>query len=300
LKRLLLKPDPHTALPQLARPKIRLEDPETKTIRNARGLLHGGAQSVTRESTTGLTADKPAGEKFSQASSCPLVSWGGRSHRSRSGKPLRPLPPERRFNRMHNEHPVDTQIRNFDGIILPHLDAAHNLARWLVRGSDDAEDVVQEACLRAFQYFGTFRGGNARAWLLRIVHNTAIRWLEKNRVQQLATEFHEEMHSEGCEALNPEALLLQRADTQLLEQAMNHLPVRWREVLVLRELEGLSYKEIGEVVGVPIGTVMSTLFRAREQFRHAASALVRRQAQPKRSSVGDAELQDLKRDAVPV
>ena len=213
---------------------------------------------------------------------------------------MRPLPRERRFNRMHNEHPVDTPIRNFDGIILPHLDAAHNLARWLVRSNDDAEDVVQEACLRAFQYFGTFRGGNARAWLLRIVHNTAIRWLQKNRAQQLATEFNEDIHSEECEAHNPESLLLQRADTQLLEQAMNHLPVRWREVLVLRELEGLSYKEIAEVVGVPMGTVMSTLFRAREQFRHAASALVRRQAQPKRSTVGDAELRELKQDAVPV
>ena len=216
------------------------------------------------------------------------------------GEPLRPLSHECRFSGMHNEDLVDIQIGSFDEIILPHLDAAHNLARWLVRASDDAEDVVQEACLRAFQYFGTFRGGNARAWLLRIVHNTAIRWLEKNRAQQLATEFNEEIHSEGCEAHSPESLLLQRADTQLLEQAMNHLPVRWREVLVLRELEGLSYREIAEVVGVPMGTVMSTLFRAREQFRHAASALVRRQAQPKRSSVGDAELQELKQDAVPV
>jgi RNA polymerase sigma-70 factor (ECF subfamily) len=214
---------------------------------------------------------------------------------------LRPLPRERRVNRMHNQHPVDAQIRSFDGIILPHLDAAHNLARWLVRSSDDAEDVVQEACLRAFQYFGTFRDGNARAWLLRVVHNTAVRWLQKNRAQQLATEFNEEMHSEACEALNPEALLLQRADTQLLEEAINHLPLRWREVLMLRELEGLSYKEIAEVVGVPIGTVMSTLFRAREQFRHAASALVRRQAQPKRSSaLSDAELHQMDQDTVPV
>src|SRR5262249_50976233 len=97
-----------------------------------------------------------------------------------------------------------------------------------------------------------------------------------------------------CEALNPEALLLQRADRQLLEEAMNQLPARFREVLMLRELEGLSYKEIAEVVGVPIGTVMSTLFRARERFQHAASSLVRRQAQPTRSSAsGDAELQEM-------
>jgi RNA polymerase sigma-70 factor (ECF subfamily) len=189
------------------------------------------------------------------------------------GQPLRPLPRERRFNGMHNEHVVDTPTGSFDEIILPHLDAAHNLARWLVRRSDDAEDIVQEACLRAFRYFGTFRGGNARAWLLSIVRTTAFRRLHKNRAQQLATEFNEEIHSEGCEALNPETLLLQRADTQLLEQAMNHLPVRLREVLMLRELEGLSYKEIAEVVGVPMGTVMSTLFRAREQLRQAASEL---------------------------
>jgi RNA polymerase sigma-70 factor, ECF subfamily len=185
---------------------------------------------------------------------------------------------------MHNERSEDTQIASFDEIILPHLNAAHNLARWLVRGSDDAEDVVQEACLRAFRYFGNFRGGSGRAWLLSIVRTTAFGWLQKNRTQQLATEFDEEIHQEGGEALNPETLLLQRADTQLLKQAMNHLPDRLREVLVLRELEGLSYKEIAEVVGVPMGTVMSTLFRARERFRHAASDLVRRQAQPMGSS----------------
>jgi RNA polymerase sigma-70 factor (ECF subfamily) len=209
---------------------------------------------------------------------------------------LRPLLHERRFNRMHNEHPINPEIRSFDAIILPHLDAAHNLARWLVRGSDDAEDVVQEACLRAFRYFGTFRGGNARAWLLRVVHTTAIRWLQKNRAQQLANEFNEEIHSEGCETLNPETVLLQRADTQWLEQAMNCLPVRWREVLVLRELEGLSYKEIADVVGVPMGTVMSTLFRARERFRHAATDLVRRQAQPMGSSAfSDDQLHQLSR-----
>lgn len=215
--------------------------------------------------------------------------------------PLRPLPHERRFDGMHNEHLVDIQIGSFDEIILPHLDAAHNLARWLVRSGDDAEDVVQEACLRAFRYFGTFRGGNARGWLLKIVRTTAVSWLQKNRVPHLATEFDEATHSEKCEALNPETLLLQGADTQLLEQAMNGLPDRWREVLILRELEGLSYKEIAEVAGVPMGTVMSTLFRARERFRDAASELVRRQAQPKGSSaLNDAEGQELKQDYVPV
>lgn len=211
------------------------------------------------------------------------------------------LPRERRFTSMHNERFVDTQIGSFDEVILPHLDAAHNLARWLVRDSDDADDVVQEAFLRAFRYFGTFRGGNARAWLLHIVRNTAFGFLDKNGAHHLATEFNEDIHSEECEVLNPETLLLQRADTQLLEQAMNHLPVRLREVLVLREVEGLSYKQIAEVVGVPIGTVMSTLFRARERFRHAASDLVRRQAPPKGSSAhSDAEPRGLSQRAVPV
>ena len=194
---------------------------------------------------------------------------------------------------MHHEH--------FDETILPHLDAAHNLARWLVRGSGDADDVVQEACLRACRYFGSFRGGNARAWLLTIVRTTAFRWLAKNRPQHLSTEFNEEIHSEGHEAFDPEIALLQRADTQLLEQAMQDLPLRLREVLVLRELEGLSYKEIAEIVGIPTGTVMSSLSRARERFRRAASDLVRRQAQPKGSSpLSDAELQELTQEAAPV
>jgi len=196
---------------------------------------------------------------------------------------LRLLPLARTFDGMHSEHLVATHGSSFDEIILPHLNAAHNLARWLVRSPDDADDVVQEACLRAVRYFGSFHGGNARAWLLSIVRTTAFRWLRKNRRQQLATEFDEEMHSEGCEAVDPETLLLQGADAQLLAQAINELPDRLREVLVLRELEGLSYREIAEVVGIPMGTVMSTLFRARERFRHAATDLVR-QRQPKGSS----------------
>jgi RNA polymerase sigma-70 factor (ECF subfamily) len=179
---------------------------------------------------------------------------------------------------MHNEFAVDIQSAGFDETILPHLDAAYNLARWLVRSNEDADDVVQEACLRAFRYFGTFRGGNARAWLLAIVRTTAFRWLEKKRAQYFATEFDEDMHSDGNDAPDAEALLLRQADTHLIEQALNGLPDRLREVLVLRELEGLSYKEIAEVVGIPAGTVMSSLFRARERFRHSASELMKQQA----------------------
>jgi RNA polymerase sigma-70 factor, ECF subfamily len=194
---------------------------------------------------------------------------------------------------MNDEQQSGNVNGSFDEIILPHVDAAYNLARWLVRGSHDAEDVVQDACLRAVRYFGTFHGGNARAWLLRIVRNTAIRWRQKNRAHQLATELDEQIHGQFGDGLNPEALLLQLADTHLVEQAMNHLPIRLREVLILRELEGLSYKEIAEVVGVPMGTVMSTLSRARERFRLAVSDLVRRQAQSTGSSaLSQARLQE--------
>ena len=214
---------------------------------------------------------------------------------------MRPRPCERTFDCMNNEHPASADRRSFDEIILPHLDAAHNLARWLVRGSDDAEDVAQEACLRAFRYFNTFRGGNARAWLLRIVRTTASGWFQKNRAQQLATEFNEEIHGDGGEAVTPETLLLKRADSDVIEQAMNDLPVRLREVLILRELEGLSYKEIAEVVGMPMGTVMSTLFRARERFRDAVSDRVGRPARPTGpSSINEAERQELRADGVPV
>ena len=143
-------------------------------------------------------------------------------------------------------------------------------------------------------------GGNARAWLLRIVRTTSFSWLQKNRGRQLETEFDEEIHRSGGEDLNPETLLLQRANTQLVDQAMRQLPGRLREVLVLRELEGFSYKEIADMVGIPLGTVMSTLSRARERW-HRLSDLVRRQEPPKGPSAeSDAKLQETETDAVPV
>ena len=160
-------------------------------------------------------------------------------------------------------------------LVLPHLDSAYNLARWLVGNSDDAEDVVQEAYVRAFQYSHGFRGGDARAWLLTIVRNTSYRWLRKTRAYERVAEFDEEIHSSGVETSNPEHLLLRKADGHLIEKALSVLPVRFREILVLRELEELSYKEIAVVMGMPMGTVMSTLSRARDRFRHAASDLLK-------------------------
>ena len=176
---------------------------------------------------------------------------------------------------MSERIPARAEVGGLAEILLSHLDAAYNLARWLVRSGADAEDVVQEAYLRAFQYSDGFRGGDARAWLLTIVRNTAYTWLRKTRAFEPVSQFDEQIATTGVEMLNPEQLLLQKADGRVVEQAMSELPVRFREILILRELEGFSYKQIAEVMGVPIGTVMSTLSRARERFRHAAVGLLK-------------------------
>jgi RNA polymerase sigma-70 factor, ECF subfamily len=179
-----------------------------------------------------------------------------------------------------------TSPGNFENSVLPHLDAAYNLARWLTRNGQDAEDAVQEACLRAFRFFGSFRGGDARNWLLKIVRNTCYTQLQKNRPQELAT-FDEEIHSEDDGSMNPETLLLRSADSQLLRQALEELPVNFREVLVLRELEGLSYREIAEVSNVPQGTVMSSLSRARERLRQSLTSLLSKDAAREASASTD-------------
>lgn len=159
------------------------------------------------------------------------------------------------------------KLARFEEAVLPHLDAAYNLARWLTRNDADAEDVVQEAYLRAFKYFSGFRGGESRGWLLTIVRNTSYTWLQQNRETELSTAFDEDIHSVESGGLSPEALLLQKVDSQLLKRALEELPVEFREVIVLRELEGLSYKEIADVADIPLGTVMSRLARARKQFQ---------------------------------
>jgi RNA polymerase sigma-70 factor (ECF subfamily) len=156
----------------------------------------------------------------------------------------------------------------FEQLVLPHLDAAFNLARWLLRGRADAEDVAQDGMLRAFRFFDGFQGGDARAWLLQIVRNTCYTWLEKNRPAELMTEFDETLHGiTGGVAPNPESLALAADEREHLARAIESLPPRSREVLVLRELEGCSYKEISAITSIPIGTVMSTLARARERLQ---------------------------------
>ena len=157
----------------------------------------------------------------------------------------------------------------FEQLVLPHLDSAANLARWLLRDPADAEDVIQEAMLRAYRFFDHFRGGDARAWLLQIVRNSCYSWLEKNRTSELMTEFDEELHHRP--APSPETMAAQADDRRRLMLALESLPTRSREVLVLRELEGCSYKEIAEIAGIPIGTVMSTLSRARQYLQRALS-----------------------------
>jgi RNA polymerase sigma-70 factor (ECF subfamily) len=172
------------------------------------------------------------------------------------------------------------QREQFEQLVLPHMDAAYNLARWLVRNPHDAEDLAQEAMTRAIKFFNGFRGGDARAWLLTIVRNTCFTWLGRNRAKDIA-EFDEEAHSPGISSYgnqssvqsgiqapaNPEAMAVAASESALLRHALGELPVIFRETVVMRELEGMSYKEIAEVTDVSIGTVMSRLARGRDRLR---------------------------------
>ena len=166
----------------------------------------------------------------------------------------------------------ESGLSSFERLLLPHLDAAYNLARWLTRNDDDAEDMVQEAYLRALKSFDGFLGGDGRTWLLTIVRNTCYTWLRQNRPNKLDTVFDEEIHSGESDGSSPEAALLQNQDRQLLKQALEELPLGFREVLIMRELEGLSYKEIVDVAGLPLGTVMSRLARARKRLQLGLAA----------------------------
>jgi RNA polymerase sigma-70 factor, ECF subfamily len=153
----------------------------------------------------------------------------------------------------------------FELLVVPHLDAAFNLARWLLRNRTDAEEIAQESMLRACKFFGGFHGGDARAWLLQIVRNTCYSWLEKNRRADLMTEFDENLFPQTSGS--PEALAIAAGERDRVTRALETLHPRSREILVLREIEGCSYKEIASITSIPIGTVMSALSRARRQLQ---------------------------------
>jgi len=152
----------------------------------------------------------------------------------------------------------------FDALVLPHLDAAYNLARWLTRDTHDAEDVVQDACIRALKYIGSLEGGDARGWFLKIVRNAFYDWLGRNRPAEVVNDENEAVDAAvDPVAISPEQAAMRKAELRMLADAVEELPLQYREVLILRELEELSYKEIARVADIPVGTVMSRLARAR-------------------------------------
>ena len=178
-----------------------------------------------------------------------------------------------------------TQLARFERTVLPHLDAAYNLARWLTRNDHDAEDIVQDAFLRAMRYFNTMKGNEARPWLLAIVRNTGYTWLEKNRPTELvpfdetgplAVEIESATQGSASDAANPEVILLQSANRKLVNQALEELPLAFREVIVMREIEDLSYKEIASIAAIPMGTVMSRLARGRELLKRSIENRMRK------------------------
>jgi RNA polymerase sigma-70 factor (ECF subfamily) len=159
------------------------------------------------------------------------------------------------------------RLTEFERQVLPHLDAAYNLARFLMRNDHDAEDVVQEAALRAFRFFEGFRGENSRAWFLSIVRNTAFTALKRNRMDEETVVFDEELHGDRIPAMDSGIALDRAHDRQTVRAAIEQLPAEFRGAITLRELEGMSYKEIADIAGVPIGTIMSRLARARRQLQ---------------------------------
>jgi len=155
----------------------------------------------------------------------------------------------------------------FEDLIMPHLDAAYTLACWMTRNPEDARDVVQEAYLRAFRFFDGYHGGSAKAWLLTIVRNTGYTWLRQNRAHEMESVFEDEALDVPEQTPGPEAHFLQSAHQELLRKAMDAMPLEFREIVILRDLQGFSYKEIVEMTGLPIGTVMSRLSRARNRLQ---------------------------------
>lgn len=180
-------------------------------------------------------------------------------------------------------------LPNFERDVLPHLDAAFNLARWLTRNQQDAEDAVQEGCLRALRFFGGFHGGDARAWLMKIVRNTCYTRMHANGSLKHAVEFDENLLPPDSRALNPEEAALQDGFGNVVRKALAALPPNYREVLILRELEGMSYREIAGITGMPAGTVMSSISRARGRLRQTLADVMNAKAPPGSRQIAGAE-----------
>lgn len=173
----------------------------------------------------------------------------------------------------------ETKAVDFDRTFLPHMDAAYNLARWLVRDDHDAQDVVQEAYLRAVRFAAGFRGGDSRAWILAIVRNTAYTWLKRNRISHSSTEFDEQLHGGSTEESGLDAEAVREADGAMIRAALEELADEFREVIVMRDIEGLSYKEIADAADIPLGTVMSRLARARAKLAHSLKDRIAKERQ---------------------
>jgi RNA polymerase sigma-70 factor (ECF subfamily) len=161
-------------------------------------------------------------------------------------------------------------MSEFEQLFMPHINAAYNLARWLTRDAADADDVVQEAYMRAFRFAGNYHGGDSRAWLLKIVRNTCYTWLKKNRPREIIYELEEDEHQASTG--DPEKILQENIDRRTVRRLLEGLPAAYREIVVMRDIEGLSYKEISAVTELPLGTVMSRLSRARKRLQADAIA----------------------------
>jgi RNA polymerase sigma-70 factor (ECF subfamily) len=173
---------------------------------------------------------------------------------------------------------ADFKAEQFEQAVMPHLDAAYNLARWLTRNDHDAEDVIQDALLRAVKFFGGFRGENGRVWLLAIVRNTFFTWASKNARRKTDVSFDEERHLGRTGFVGPAAPLDQAESQKLVKECLEELPEEYREIMVLRELTGLSYKEIAGVANIPLGTVMSRLARARARMQESLAMRLEKEA----------------------
>lgn len=177
-------------------------------------------------------------------------------------------------------------LGSFENKMLPHLNAAYTLARWLTGNVQDADEAVQDAYLRALRFFDKYRGGDGRAWLLQIVRNTCYTQLRKKIPHLSDATFDEEIHTEEGASRTPEAIAIKNADSQLVRKAIEELPLRYREIVILREIEGMSYSEMGKILNEPVGNIRTALFRARQRLKKHLIELTKQQNSKSRAAIG--------------